>query len=219
MAGYVSGSIPYALLLGKAQGIDIREHGSGNVGATNLGRILGKKYGLTCFGLDVLKGLLPVLLAGLLGAGVSDANAGEAGRWMAVAAAAVLGHVFPVWLKFKGGKGVATGLGVLLGFWPVLTVSGLGVFVIWLLVLRWSTYVGLASSVAAGALPILTAACGLAFGVDPGALGVLVGVTAVLGLLVIVRHRGNLKRVWRGEEARTGWLMSPAQRQKYSSEI
>src|SRR5690349_4488530 len=100
--GYLSGSIPFGLLLGLWRGVDIRKAGSGNIGATNLGRVLGRKWGILCFVLDVLKGAVPVAAAGgamgVLGRG--DLPAGQAWGWLAVAVAAVLGHVFPVWLGF-----------------------------------------------------------------------------------------------------------------------
>src|SRR5437016_1587601 len=111
LAAFVSGSIPFALLIGKAHGIDIRAYGSGNIGATNVGRVLGKGAGLLCFALDVLKGFLPTLGAGavmgLIGGSIFDAPIGPraACPWLAVMALSVLGHIFSPWVGFKGGKG------------------------------------------------------------------------------------------------------------------
>jgi glycerol-3-phosphate acyltransferase PlsY len=199
---YLLGSIPFALLIGKVKGVDIRTVGSGNVGATNLGRAVGKKWGIVCFFLDAGKGLAAVLLAGFVQGWVGQPGLSPlwSWLWLGVAAGAVAGHMFPVWLKFKGGKGVATGLGALLGFFPLVTVPALGAFLTWLAVLGIYRIVGLASVVAAGALPLYIAA-GTAIAGRPWAeaLPYLIVVTALCGL-VIFRHRSNLRRLIRGEE-------------------
>ncbi|MEM6550512.1 MAG: glycerol-3-phosphate 1-O-acyltransferase PlsY [Planctomycetota bacterium] len=200
---YLAGSIPFALLLGFTRGVDIRKEGSGNVGATNLGRACGKTLGLTCFALDVLKGLAPVLAFGLLANPGNSATA--AALWMALGAAAVLGHVFPVWLKFKGGKGVATSLGVMLGFWPVLTGPAVAALLIWFVVTKTTGYVGLASVVAAAALPPLAVISGLLLNLTPAALAIYAGVCVALALLVIIRHRSNLARIRQGTEDKAQW--------------
>lgn len=207
-AAYLAGSIPFGLLIGLSRGIDVREHGSGNVGATNVGRTLGKKWGILCFALDVLKGLLPVLLYGVAHPGQHGAVA--ALQWLAIAAAAVLGHVFPVWLGFKGGKGVATGLGVLLGVWPVLTVPGLATGVLWFAIAKATGYVSLASVAAAAALPVMAAVSAMVFGRTLGEGAVFVGVTAVLAGLVVWRHRGNIAKLRAGTEARAAWAKRSA---------
>ncbi|MEM6394465.1 MAG: glycerol-3-phosphate 1-O-acyltransferase PlsY [Planctomycetota bacterium] len=199
---YLAGSIPFALLLGYTRGVDIRKHGSGNVGATNLGRACGRPLGLTCFALDVLKGLAPVLAYGLFHPTHQPA---AAALWMALGTAAVLGHVFPVWLKFKGGKGVATSLGVMLGFWPVLTGPAVLALLIWFIVTKITGYVGLASVVAAAALPPLAVVSGLALKLTPAAIAVYAGVCLALAALVIVRHRSNLKRIRQGTEDKAQW--------------
>lgn len=208
IAAYLAGSIPFGLLIGLARGVDIRTQGSGNVGATNAGRVLGKKWGITCFILDVLKGMLPVLGFGLAAGLTASDTAGsaiDALRWIAIAVAAVVGHVFPVWLKFKGGKGVATGLGVLLGLWPVLTVPGLVAAVVWFAVIKASGYVSLASVLASISLPLLTLISGLAFGKSAGEIAVYTSITALLGLLVVVRHRSNIRRLREGTESKARW--------------
>lgn len=208
---YLLGSIPFGLLIGLARGVDIRESGSGNVGATNAGRVLGKGWGLLCFLLDVLKGLVPTLGYGLWAglAGITtepgESRTLEALAWMAVAAAAVFGHVFPIWLKFKGGKGVATGLGVLLGFWPVLTLPGVAAGLLWVALVKLNGYVSLASVAASAALPVLAIISGLCWQRDSGEIAVYAGVCAVLAVLIAVRHRGNLRRLREGTEPKAGW--------------
>ena len=124
-AAFLCGSIPFGMLIARARGIDIRAHGSGNIGATNVGRVLGRTWGVAVFALDVCKGLAPVLVAGAaLGTlGHIAAPARDAWLVLATAAAAILGHVFCPWLRFKGGKGVATSLGALAGVFPVLTIA------------------------------------------------------------------------------------------------
>lgn len=204
---YLLGSVSFALILGRVNGINIRAHGSGNVGATNLGRALGKKWGLLCFFLDLAKGLVPVVgyrvTLGGLGGDVQGAIAML--YWLSIGVAAVVGHMFPVYLKFKGGKGVATSAGALLGFWPVLTVPVLASGVVWLVVTRATAYVGLASVVAAASLPVFAVVFGLVNGEAPGVIGVCGGAGALLALLVIIRHTSNLKRLMAGTEEKIGW--------------
>lgn len=203
---YLCGSIPFALLIGLARGVDVRQVGSGNVGATNVGRALGRKWGVLCFILDVLKGLLPVLIGGMtLGyANRLDLPPEEAWRWLALGAAAVLGHVFPIWLKFKGGKGVATGLGVLLGFWPILTLPGVGSAILWVTLVLTLRYVSLASMAGAVALPIFAFIHAQLTAPQPMDRVPFFVVGAALALLVVVRHRANISRLIAGTEHRIG---------------
>jgi len=224
VGAYLLGSVPFGLLIGLAKGVDIRKSGSGNVGATNAGRVLGRRWGLLCFLLDVFKGLGPTLGYGLW-AGLAAVSpripvrvAGPRGleiyesdaelitlAWMAVAVAAVLGHVFPIWLKFKGGKGVATGLGVMLGFWPVLTLPGVAVGLIWVALVKVTGYVSLASVAASAALPLIAVISGICWKREPGEIAVYAGVCAVLAVLIAVRHRGNITRLRAGTEPKAGW--------------
>ena len=214
LVAYLCGSISFALILGRLKGVDIRKLGSGNVGATNLGRQLGRKWGVLCFVLDVLKGFVPVFVAGLaLGyvggraGGEGDAamlSQREAWKWLAIMVSPVLGHVFPIWLKFKGGKGVATGFGVLLGVWPVLTVAAVAALAVWIAIAKTLRYVGVASVAAAMSLPVWVLIGGL---IREQAMGDLVPffvVTGALGLLVLWRHRGNLARTFKGTEPKIG---------------
>jgi acyl phosphate:glycerol-3-phosphate acyltransferase len=153
---FLLGSIPCSYLIGKAKGVDIRTLGSKNIGASNLGRVLGRKYFFLGFALDMLKGLLPVLVAGwMLGTlGRYASMPGVTLAWLACAVAAVLGHVFTPWLSFKGGKGIATGFGVLLGLFPVMTIVGACALASFLVVLwRWR-YISLGSLASGVTLPI-----------------------------------------------------------------
>jgi acyl phosphate:glycerol-3-phosphate acyltransferase len=219
VGSYLLGSVPFGLLIGLTRGVDIRDSGSGNVGATNAGRVLGRGWGILCFILDVLKGLGPTLgygfWSGLAGVTPLTEPASEIGSalaalgWMAVASAAVFGHVFPIWLRFKGGKGVATGLGVLLGFWPVLTLPGITTALIWVALVKLKGYVSLASVVASGSLPLLAVVSGLCWQRKPGEIAVYAGVGAVLAILIALRHRGNLSRLRAGTEPKAGWTQKP----------
>jgi len=205
-AAYLSGSVPYALLIGLAKGVDIRHHGSGNIGATNCGRTLGRRYGMLCFALDLLKGFVPVLAAGwwFQALGRADLGPADAGRWLAVAVAAVAGHVAPLWLRFRGGKGVATGFGVVLGVWPFLTFPALAALVTWGLVLWLSRYVALASIAGAVAMPLyFLAACALARW-PAGRLWPFLAVTVLMAALIVIRHQGNIRRLLAGTESKVG---------------
>ena len=180
--GYLLGSIPSGWLAGRwLKGIDLREIGSGSTGATNVLRHVGKGPALIVFLIDVGKGAAAVLIARALGLG----------DWIQVLAGltALAGHIWPVWLGFKGGKAVATGLGLFLGLaWPV----GLASFGVFLAVFSLSRYVSLASVLAAISLPLLMAA-----GTDSNA-NLVVALVAML--LVLWRHRSNIKRLINGTE-------------------
>lgn len=208
VGAYLLGSVSFALILGRLNGINIREHGSGNVGATNLGRALGKKWGIICFLLDLGKGLAPVLAYGLwTGMMTTDEAIGAQPmlQWLAVGVAAVIGHVYPIFLKFKGGKGVATSAGALLGFWPVLTVPALAACVVWFLVTKATAYVGLASVIAAAVLPFFVVGFAILLGYEAGEIIVCSSVSALLAAMVIVRHRTNIARLRAGTEGKVAW--------------
>jgi glycerol-3-phosphate acyltransferase PlsY len=198
LAAYVLGSIPFGLLVSKSQGLDIREHGSKNIGATNVWRVMGKKWGLFTFACDVGKGLLAVLIGKWIAArwGCGMLQADFAG--IAAAMGCILGHNFPVWLRFKGGKGVATSLGVIFGMMPL---AALIVFAIWGVVFKVSRYVSLASLLAAVALPVVVVAL-LFTGWLHGWGNFYFAVAAAL--LVIRRHRTNIARLVAGTESRFG---------------
>ena len=196
---YLAGSIPFGLLMGRLRGVDIRLEGSGNVGATNTGRVLGPVWGLACFLLDGAKGLVPVL-GYRLAVGDPNASALSILLWFGVGAAAVMGHIWSLWLGFRGGKGVATGLGVVLGMWPVLTLPGVAGLLIWIIVLKATGYISVASMSAACAMPVLTLISALTQGLQARQTLVFVAVTALLAALVVLRHRSNLSRLRAGTE-------------------
>jgi glycerol-3-phosphate acyltransferase PlsY len=208
IASFLCGSVPFALLLGRLRGIDIRTVGSGNVGATNLGRALGRRWGIACFALDALKGAAPVLAFGLWqgcwGVPIWEAAANPTAEWVAVAAAAILGHVFSPWVGFRGGKGVATGFGAMAAIWPLLTWPMLGAVLAWAILLMASRFISLASLVAALVPPavILVQATGSEAPL-PAAAPLLIATTAI-ALLVGFRHRGNIRRLLAGTEPRVG---------------
>ncbi|MFO0837260.1 MAG: glycerol-3-phosphate 1-O-acyltransferase PlsY [Phycisphaerae bacterium] len=209
IGAYLLGAIPFGLLIGRAHGIDIRQRGSGNIGATNAGRVLGRKWGLMCLALDLLKGLAPTLAAGwLLGLLWSTHSIVDwpleqrLSLWVAAGLAAVVGHVCPVYLGFRGGKGVSTTIGVALGIYPCFTFAMIVALAAYG-VIRYATRTVSAGSIAIAvvfpaALFAYTSATGL-----PVATGWPLHATAIgLGLLILVRHRSNIARLWSGTELR-----------------
>ncbi len=182
-AGYLLGSIPFGVILARLNKVDLRQHGSGNIGATNVARTLGKKLGaLTLVG-DALKGVVAVALA--------DALLINPWHIAGVGLVAFLGHLFPVFLKFRGGKGVATGLGIFLYLMPLATVSSMAVFgaSLWL----WH-YVSASSLVAAVCIPVLA----FFFASDTA----YIALASVVAVLVIIRHQANISRLLKGTENR-----------------
>ncbi len=183
LLGYFLGAIPFGVLVGKARGVDVRAVGSGNSGATNVWRTLGPAAGITVFALDVLKGLAAPFIARLL--------VGPTDHWAIAlcAALAIVGHTFSVFLKFRGGKGIATGLGAALGLMPV---PALIAFAVWGLVLLASRMISVASVVACIALPLLA----WQFHVPQPYIIVI----TVIAIIAIVKHIPNMQRVVAGTE-------------------
>lgn len=190
LAAHLLGAIPFGLVFGLAKGVDLRQAGSGNIGAANAMRVLGKPIGVAVFLLDALKGFLPAWAALRAWPHVPQGPAWALG----LGAAAVLGHSFPAWLKFKGGKGVATGCGVWLAVAPLPCLAALGVFGLTLAATR---YVSLASVMGAFSLPLMIRV----FGTRPGWL-----VAWALGMaaLIAIKHRANFTRMAAGVEPRIG---------------
>lgn len=191
---YLVGSIPNGYIIGKFNGLDIREHGSHNIGATNVRRILGRDWAILCFVLDFLKGWLPVLIFGHH-FGAQWAVGSEIGG-IAAAAAAVLGHVFPVWLHFRGGKGVATSLGVVAGLALIPLLCGLLAWVVFFYSCK--RVVAIASM---AAVVVMAIAAFVMFFVGWGTISLLTAIlVAVLAVLVIIRHKDNIIRLLNGNE-------------------
>lgn len=189
LAAYLLGSISGSLVLGRARGIDIREHGSGNAGGTNAFRTVGWKFALGVAAIDIAKGALATWLALRLAPVGQPLSA--SGHGYAAAALAVVGHVWPLWHGLRGGKGAATAVGGLLMLWPWVLPA---VLLAWLLVLLASGYVGLSTVVAALTVPLW------AWWTDASPERWAFAVA--LALLLVFTHRGNLLRLWRGEESR-----------------
>lgn len=182
LAGYVLGALPFGYWAGRLRGIDLREVGSGNTGGTNAVRVLGPKLGVPVILLDIFKGTAAVLLAGLID-GV--------GTEVLAATAAMLGHAFPVFLRFRGGKAVATGAGAMLGLAPFVALTVVG---IWIGVGLLTRYVSVASMVSAVAFVTLTVATGRSWPI--------VAFTLFGAIVVFWRHRENIRRLRAGTENR-----------------
>jgi len=198
---YLVGSIPFGLILAWLHGKDLRRIGSGNIGATNLARALGRRWGYFCFVLDVLKGVVPMAVGRLICS--EPLGTGELFLWLAVGCAAVLGHVFPIYAGFRGGKGVATSFGVALGLWPYFTVCAVMAFGVWVVVVLLGRYISLGSIAASVAFPIVfVVAVIVSPGWSFGRLWPLVAASSVIPLMVIVRHRGNIRRLLAGTESK-----------------
>ena len=199
LVGYLLGSIPFGLLIAKTHGIDIRKHGSGNIGATNVLRTLGKKWGVLVFVLDALKGVLAVLVAAwFLGnlTPLGNLHFSAVGLGIVAGIACILGHNYPIWLGFKGGKGVATSCGVLLGLAPLAVSVGL---LIWVAVFYSSRYVSAASIAAAVIVPLVVLARALITGSPVDAV---FWFSLVASALAIWRHKANIQRLLAGTEHR-----------------
>lgn len=217
---FLLGSIPFGLLIAKSKGIDIRQQGSGNIGATNVLRVMGKKYGIPCLLLDALKGFIPVLIAvnliqiagrnvqiplGLPDAWVLKLAAGDALKaqtaQILTALFAVLGHNYSPWVGFKGGKGIATSAGVLLGLMPFAVLLLLAA---WILLFLTTRYVSVASVGAAIALPLLTLWGSWHHGrIQDGTWNKPLFVfSVIIAVLAIWKHRSNIQRLRDGTEHR-----------------
>ena len=193
---YLIGSFPSGYIAGKINGMDVREHGSGNIGATNVLRVLGRPWGYTVFFLDAFKGFVAVRLALALVAR-NPAAAGYS-EFFAILAAAmcIVGHSFPHWLAFKGGKGVATSVGSILGIMPIAAIT---IFLVWVAVFLITRYVSLASIIAALTLPFAVAIL-VHLKMTQGV--VLFYFSAAMTALVVWRHRSNISRLLKGTEQR-----------------
>lgn len=189
VATYLVGAVPFGLILARwVRGVDLRTIGSGNIGATNAVRAMGRGWGFVVFAFDFLKSFVPVLLAPQVG--TFDAHDAEFLQVL-VGTAAVLGHCYPVYLGFKGGKGVATGCGAIVAIDPRVFVAG---GVVWLLTRLATGYAGLASILMGVTFPVAAWLLGW-----PERRSLVVG-AVLLMLLIVVRHKGNIQRMLQGTE-------------------
>lgn len=196
LVSYLLGSIPAGYIAGRVAGIDIRHAGSGNIGATNVTRVLGKRYGYPVFIVDFLKGLMAVSLSILIEKRAQPISAPTELFGIVAAISSVIGHAFPVWLSFKGGKGVATSMGALFGLMPFMALIGIAV---WVITFEVTRYVSVASMTAALAVPISIL---ILMPLKQTGGAVLLYFSICLAALVIFRHRSNLSRLVRGTEPR-----------------
>lgn len=191
VGAYLVGSIPFGVLFGKLKGVDVMAAGSGSTGATNVARLLGWKLGIVVFILDVLKGAGPALVAKLVMRSEGMSVTGSEGMAVYVGVVAVLGHMLSPFLKFKGGKGVATGLGVMFGSAPIIGAIGFGTFLVVFAATRivsLSALLGSAAVLVAGIFYANSLAFWMVFG--------------PLVVYIFYRHRANIGRLLRGEEAK-----------------
>lgn len=182
---FIIGSIPTGLLIAKAKGIDLRKVGSGNIGATNVLRAVGKEAALFTLLGDIVKGVVPVAIGKSFGFGVFDAGI--------LGISAILGHNFSLFLKFKGGKGVATSIGVLLAFSPH---AALFTITLWLLTARWTRYSSLSALIAFGLLPLSI------YMLDYSKEKMIIAIA--ITVLIFIRHMANIKRLIQGTESKIG---------------
>ncbi len=225
LIAFLLGSVPFGLIIAKLKDIDIRAHGSGNIGATNVLRVVGKKYGITCLILDAFKGLIPTMIglslirfAGPDGQPHDNPMAIEAltsyatvlpaaAQWKAQACQvltglfAILGHNYSPWVGFKGGKGIATSAGVLIALMPAAVVL---LIIVWLIAFFTTRYVAIASIAAAAALPILTVYGAWFHGKFANGTWnkPLLAFTILISILAIWKHRSNIERLRAGTEHR-----------------
>ena len=194
LASYLLGATPFGYLAGRLKGVDIRTKGSGNIGATNVFRVIGKPAGIAVFVLDFLKGFVPVVVGqGLVEEGVLPA-------WIAVllALATILGHNYTCWLGFRGGKGIATSAGAIVALMPLAVAIAAGV---WMVLALATRYVAVASLGAALAIPLVV----LGVGLRSASMDVpLLGFSIFVAILAFVRHRANIERLMNGSEHRIG---------------
>jgi glycerol-3-phosphate acyltransferase PlsY len=202
---YLLGAIPFGLIVGLSKGIDPREAGSGNIGATNLGRLLGGKFFALVFTLDMLKGLIPTAAASWVVSHAPSVDWRTSLLWLLVGFAAIVGHMFSLFLKFKGGKGVATSAGVMLGVWPYYTLPAAIVILAFLITFKISRIISLSSMTGAVLFPVVLVIVGQAMGWDVfRTRWPLLAFAVLVAFLVVWRHRSNIARLRAGTEPRFG---------------
>lgn len=211
LCGYFAGSIPFGLIIGKLlKGIDLRDHGSGNIGATNAGRVLGYRWGLLCLALDALKGLLPVTLFPSLFFATDDPNMGHARVLTGIAT--IFGHMFSCFLGFRGGKGVATSLGVLLVLSPKGLLVAVAIFAVSLFVWQYVSLSSILAAIGYGSYELIR--------LSPSPFSATTWSQAVFAIavpaLIVIQHRSNIRRLIKGEELKLTRKKSSPQTQTHS---
>jgi glycerol-3-phosphate acyltransferase PlsY len=212
-AAYLLGSVPFGLIVGLAKGIDPRTAGSGNIGATNLGRLLGGRYFALVFTLDMLKGMLPMLAASFVLRSESRVlTTADYLLWLGIGLAAILGHMFSLFLKLKGGKGVATSAGVMLGLWPYFTWPGLVAIIAFVMIVLVTRYISVGSMGGAILFTVAYVVIGRWRGWDVfGAQLPLLIFGVIVALLIVYKHRSNIARLMDGTENKLGKKKEPAE--------
>ncbi|MGH7215243.1 MAG: glycerol-3-phosphate 1-O-acyltransferase PlsY [Tepidisphaeraceae bacterium] len=204
---YVLGSVPFGLLVGRAKGIDVRKAGSGNIGATNVGRLLGKRFFFLVFFLDLLKSFIPMVIASAIVARVPQAERTWQLYliWLMVGLAAVIGHMYSLFLGFKGGKGVATSTGFALGVMPYYFYPCLVCLALFIITFYAWRYISLASIVGAMAFPVVYVLMGRWMGWPvAGEQWPLLAFAVLIGVMIVYKHRSNIARLLAGTENRFG---------------
>ena len=206
-AAYILGSIPFGLLIARTRGVDPRKAGSGNIGATNVGRLLGLRFFAVVFTLDLLKGFVPTLAGAIVlrhfYGSARDYQSTDYLLWLLVGFAAILGHMFSVFLRFRGGKGVATSTGVMLGVFPFFTIPSVAALLTFLILFKLTRYVSVASIGGAIVLPVAYLLTGIAFNWPVfGQQWPLLAFACLVCAMIIYKHRGNLARLRAGTESR-----------------
>ena len=203
LASYIVGSLPFGFWISKFLGVDIRNQGSGNIGATNVLRTLGRKVGITVLILDISKGFLPVLIGSIiifnqLPDSMLDKEEIEGTIYVLLAIGTILGHNYTFWLGFKGGKGIATSAGAIMPFLPEVLIGSLFV---WILFFFLSRYVAIASIAAAFSIPILTVSLDHNYLFpDINSSWPVISFGIIASIMAIWRHRSNIQRLIKGEE-------------------
>ncbi len=208
LGSYLLGAVPFGYLVARLKGVDIRQHGSGNVGATNVGRVLGRRYGVLVLLLDAAKGAATTVTAGWLMARLPNLGGLSPSQrdlvLLGAGAACVIGNILPIYLRFRGGKGVATSLGVVLGIYPYLTWPAVAVAAVWVLVVLATRYISVGSIVAAALLPPVFAATAWWRQWSLAEHYPLLILCLLMAAAVLIRHRGNIRRLLDGTENRIG---------------
>lgn len=206
LASYLFGGIPVGLIVGRLKGVDVRAHGSGNYGATNVGRVLGRKWGILVLILDATKGAITSIAAHpfLQMSGVDLGTTATDWVWLGTGFCCVIGNTAPVYLKFKGGKGVATSLGVILGIYPYLTLPALAALCVWIATVLLTRYVSLGSILAAFTVPVAFVALAWPMDWSLAEHAPLLGLCVLAAGVVVLRHRANIGRLLAGTEPRVG---------------